>query len=97
MSNLSEEEKEAIDILELFEPDDLSECALYRNALETILNLIEKQQKEIEEREKRLEIAKEYIKDNSYENFCKRDKLYELYFYTDINASDLIGILEGNY
>jgi hypothetical protein len=50
MVNLSEEEiDEAIERLEYFEPDDLIECAMYRDCVETIKNLIEKQQKEIEE------------------------------------------------
>lgn len=42
---MSKEEKQAFDILDSFEPDDLIECAIYRNALEKINNLIEKQQK----------------------------------------------------
>lgn len=46
---LSDEEKEALEILKSFEPDDLVECAIYLQALERMTNLIEKQQKEIEE------------------------------------------------
>lgn len=46
---MSDEEKEALEILKSFEPDDLVECAIYLQALERITNLIEKQQKEIEE------------------------------------------------
>ena len=46
---LSDEEKEALEILEDFEPDDLVECSIYLQALEKIKSLIEKQQKEIEE------------------------------------------------
>lgn len=45
---MSEEEKKAIERLDYFEPDDLVECAMYRDCVETIKNLIEKQQKEIE-------------------------------------------------
>lgn len=46
---MSDEEREALEILKNFEPDDLVECAIYLQALEKITNLIEKQQKEIEE------------------------------------------------
>ena len=49
-----DEEKEAIEILKSFEPDDLFECAIYLQALEKITNLIEKHSKEIEENKKYL-------------------------------------------
>lgn len=45
---MSEEEKEAIELLESFEPDDLIECAIYRRAIDTVLNLIDKQNKVID-------------------------------------------------
>ena len=46
---LSEEEKKAIEGLDYFELDDVVEYAMYRHCVETIKNLIETQQKEIEE------------------------------------------------
>lgn len=49
---LSDEEREALEILKGFEPDDLVECAIYLQVLEKIKNLIEKQSKEIEELKK---------------------------------------------
>ncbi len=49
---MSEEEKQAIEILRSFEPDDLVECAIYLQALEKLTNLIDKQQKEIKELKK---------------------------------------------
>ena len=45
---MNEEEKQAIEILRNFEPDDLVECSIYIQAVEKITNLIDKQQKEIE-------------------------------------------------
>jgi hypothetical protein len=45
---MTDEEREALEILKGFEPDDLVECAIYLQALERITNLIEKQSKEIE-------------------------------------------------
>jgi hypothetical protein len=57
---LSDEEKEALEILKGFEPDDLVECAIYLQAIEKIKNLIEKQSKEIEHQiEKRANQRKE--------------------------------------
>ena len=49
---MSNEEREALEILKGFEPDDLVECAIYLQAMEKITNLIEKQSKEIEELKK---------------------------------------------
>ena len=46
---MSEEEKIAIERLDYFEPDDLIECAMYRDCVETIKNLIKKQEKIIDE------------------------------------------------
>ena len=46
---MTNEEKKAIERLDYFEPDDLVECAMYRDCVDTILNLIEKQSKQIEE------------------------------------------------
>ena len=42
---MNKEEKEAIEILSYFETDDLSEYAMYCNALNVIKNLIQKQDK----------------------------------------------------
>lgn len=53
---MTEEKKKAIEKLECFEPDDLFECAMYRECVNEIKNLIEKQAKEIEE-----------LKSNNYE------------------------------
>lgn len=63
---MSEEEKQAFDILDSFEPDDLIECAIYRNALEKINNLIEKQQKEIKN-----SISKDKIREKMQEYYEK--------------------------
>lgn len=66
---MSDEEKQAFDILDSFEPDDLIECAIYRNALEKINNLIEKQQKEIKNsisKDKIREKLKELKQEGSY-------------------------------
>lgn len=41
---MNKEEKEAIEILSYFEPDDLIEYAMYCNALNVIKNLIQKQE-----------------------------------------------------
>jgi len=49
---MSNEEREALEILKGFEPDDLVECAIYLQAMEKITNLIEKQSKEIEDNKK---------------------------------------------
>lgn len=49
---MSEEEKQAIEILRSFEPNDLVEYAIYLQALEKLTNLIDKQQKEIKELKK---------------------------------------------
>ena len=46
---MTNEEKKAVERLDYFEPDDLVEYAMYRDCVETIKNLIEKQSKEIEE------------------------------------------------
>lgn len=46
---MSEEEKQAIEILRSFEPNDLVECAIYLQALEKLTNLIDKLQKENKE------------------------------------------------
>lgn len=46
---MSEEEKQAIEILRSFEPNELVEYAIYLQALEKLTNLIDKQQKEIKE------------------------------------------------
>ncbi len=46
---MNEEEKQAIEILRSFEPNDLFEFDIYLQALEKLTNLIDKQQKEIEE------------------------------------------------
>lgn len=45
---MNKEEKEAIERLDYFEPDDLAEYVMYRDCVETIKKLIKKQQKEIE-------------------------------------------------
>lgn len=66
----SEEEKQAFDILDSFEPDDLIECAIYRNALEKINNLIEKQQKEIEKHKNT--IARYEMESKSFRAFCRK-------------------------
>lgn len=50
---MSEEEKQAIEILRSFEPNDLVEYAIYLQALEKLTNLIDKQQKEIKELKKK--------------------------------------------
>ena len=52
---MTDEEKKAIEILDFFEPDDLVECSMYRNALEIIKNLIEKQEKAIDRLAKHIE------------------------------------------
>lgn len=49
---MSEEEKQAIEILRSFEPNELVEYAIYLQALEKLTNLIDKQQKEIKELKK---------------------------------------------
>lgn len=59
---LKDEEKEALEILKGFEPDDLVECAIYLQALEKITNLIEKQSKEIEELKEKFSETYEYFK-----------------------------------
>lgn len=81
---MSEEEKQVIDILESFEPDDLIQCAIYRNALEKINNLLEKQQTKINK-------ALKFIADNRYidDNGCG----YEFECMTDID--ELVSILKG--
>ena len=43
--------EEAINNLEYFEPDDLIECAMYRNCVETVRNELDKKDKEIKELE----------------------------------------------
>ena len=65
---MNEEEKKAIEMLESFEPDDLFECAIYRNALEKINNLINKQHKIID---LMINDLKEYV----YTNQCKEEIL----------------------
>ena len=50
MSKLSEEE--IIERLDYFEPDDLVECAMYRDCVEKIKKLIKSQQKEKEKNKK---------------------------------------------
>ena len=62
---LSDEEREALEILKNFEPDELVECAIYLQALEKITNLIEKQSKEIEElKEERLTLFDTTVKNS---------------------------------
>jgi hypothetical protein len=61
---MNEEEKKAIELLDLFEPDDLVECAMYRNALSIIKNLINKQNKVIDEMSK--DIYNSQIECNRY-------------------------------
>ena len=62
---LSDEEKEALEILKSFEPDDLVECSIYLQAIEKIKNLIEKQSKEIEElKEEKAKRQWVHIKEN---------------------------------
>ena len=71
---MSDEEKEALEILKSFEPDDLVECAIYLQALEKITNLIERQQKEIEE----LKQEKEYLNcivESDEDNYINKDKV----------------------
>lgn len=58
---MSEEEKQAIEILRSFEPNDLVECAIYLQAWEKLTNLIDKQQQEIEEKDKIINVMAEYI------------------------------------
>ena len=42
--------------------------------------------------------AKQYVEENSHEFMCERDGgLPELEFYDNTNASDLLGILDGNF
>ena len=52
---MNEEEKQAIEILRNFEPDDLVECSIYIQAVEKITNLIDNQQKEIKARLKEID------------------------------------------
>ena len=49
---MNEEEKEAIEIFEAFEPDDLVECVLYRRSITETKNYIDKLQKENKELQK---------------------------------------------
>lgn len=77
---LSDEEREALEILKSFEPDDLVECAIYSQALEKIMNLIEKQSKEIEELNKALMTATLKIEGLKIEavyddNYVSKDKI----------------------
>lgn len=62
----------------------------YTKALEKLLQAY-KQDEQI------IKYSKEFIKENTQEFYCKRDECYELTFNNETNASDLIGILEGNY
>lgn len=78
-----EEEKEAIERLDYFEPDDLVECAMYRDCVEKIKKLIEKQQKEIEQLKNlysdekiRNTIIKKY-RDVIEKDYISKDKIKE--------------------
>ena len=68
---MNEEEKEAIEILEAFEPDDLVECALYRRSITETKNYIEKLQKELDKKDKEIENYKKGIK-----NYKKVAQIY---------------------
>ena len=57
----TEEEKKAFETLEYFEPDDLVECSIYLKSIKTIKKLIEKQQKEIEIKDKRINALQRII------------------------------------
>lgn len=71
---MNEEEKKAIEVLDNFEPDDLFECAIYRNALDKLNNLIEKQQKEIEKlknfKEKIEETLQCHFEEDAIQKIC---------------------------
>ena len=76
---LSEEEiKEAIERLEYFEPEDLIECAMYRNCLEKVQGLLDLYNKEknrllIEGKFREIADKNSYIKDN----YISKDKIKE--------------------
>ena len=70
---MNEEEKEAIELLEAFEPDDIVECALYRRSITETKNYIEKLQKENEELKNY-----EYIKALIQQNNDLKDRIWEL-------------------
>lgn len=77
---MSEEEKKAIDLLKEYEEDELFRITI-REALQTILNLIEKQEKQIEEyKSGEVFTAKQmhYIDDNYIDKDKIRDKIKEL-------------------
>lgn len=66
---LSEEELQAIETLEFFEPDDLIECSIYLQCIKKIENLIKKLQKEIERLQREKEILSEKIKEYEEEYY----------------------------
>ena len=66
---MTEEEKKAIETLECFEPIDLVECSIYLQCIEKIKNLIEKQQKEIEEKTEQVKML-----DEAYSGAIKESK-----------------------
>ena len=72
---MTDEEKEALEILKSFEPDDLVECSIYLQALEKITNLIEKQSKEIEELKRVDKSNSQVIANMSTRHFHDREKI----------------------
>jgi len=92
---MNKEEKEAIERLDYFEPDDLVECAMYRDCVEKIKKLIDKQQKEIKELKSQLDFIDEQNRhidkmEKAIEELKEKKKtletllqgnLYEMYLY----------------
>lgn len=77
----TEEEKKAFETLEYFEPDDLVECSIYLKSIKTIKKLIDKQQKEIEKKNKIITEVERYargIKDEELLLILKKDEIEKL-------------------
>ena len=90
---LSDEEREALEILKGFETDDLVEYAIYLQALEKITNLIEKQSKEIE-RTNEIIIWKQRHEEQLQKEIERlKDKLNKIYNETDNKNSQLVKAL----
>lgn len=67
---MTEEEKKAIEYLQ----DSLKNTVTHKEKLNVILNLIQKQQTELEKKNKMIELIKEEIRDHiGFENRLKRD------------------------